>query len=127
MCVETGDGAGGTDGAVSGTFAPCRESAPTDTLDHAGRRKDTGAGRAWTKRAPGVRIMTQLQDRPDELRSLVYDVVADGSWTTADVVASVATDSVADRADVVATLWDLVDDGALRYDCNAGLPGFRPA
>jgi hypothetical protein len=70
--------------------------------------------------------MTQLQDRPDELRSTVYHVVTDGCWTTADVVATVATDSVADRADVVATLWDLVDDGALRYDGTAGFPGFRP-
>ena len=71
--------------------------------------------------------MTVLQDNPEELRELVYDVVTDGAWTTADVVASVATDIVVDRADVVATLWDLVDDGALRYDCAAQFPGFRPA
>jgi hypothetical protein len=70
--------------------------------------------------------MTVLQDNPQELRELVYDVVADGAWTTADVVASVATDFVVDRADVVATLWDLVDEGALRYDCTAQFPGFRP-
>jgi hypothetical protein len=71
--------------------------------------------------------MTTLQDNPSELRALVYDVVADGAWTTADVVASVATDIVVDRAAVVATLWDLVDDGALRYDCCAQFPGFRLA
>ncbi len=71
--------------------------------------------------------MTVLQDNPNELRSVVFDVVADGAWTTADVVASVASDVVIDRADVVATLWDLVDEGVLRYDCTAQFPGFRPA
>ena len=71
--------------------------------------------------------MTIVQNNPGELRSLVYDVVAEGAWTTADVVASVASDFAGDRTDVVATLWDLVDDGALRYDCAAQFPGFRPA
>lgn len=63
---------------------------------------------------------------PETLRTAVWDAVREGSWTTADVVASVATDYVADRATIVAVLWDLVEEGVIRYDASLQFAGFRP-
>lgn len=70
--------------------------------------------------------MLATQSDPVTLRTAVLGAVVDGAWTTADVVATVATDYTADRAAVVATLWDLVDDGLIRYDAGLRLAGFRP-
>jgi aryl-alcohol dehydrogenase-like predicted oxidoreductase len=66
------------------------------------------------------------QTSPETLRTAVYEAVREGAWTAADVVASVATDYVTERAAIVATLWDLVDDGVLRYEGCCGFAGFRP-
>lgn len=62
------------------------------------------------------------------LRTAVCTAVREGAWSPADVVASVATDYGTDRGHIVATLWDLVEDGLLRYDTSVqlGLGGFRP-
>ena len=62
---------------------------------------------------------------PEVLRAAVLAAVENGAWTTADVVASVATDYASDRATIVATLWDLVDDGLVRYDNSLSFAGFR--
>lgn len=70
--------------------------------------------------------MLATQSDPVTLRTAVLGAVVDGAWTPADVVASVATDYAADRAAVIATLWDLVDDGLIRYDADLQLAGFRP-
>lgn len=71
--------------------------------------------------------MLATQTDPVTLRTAVLDAVIDGAWSPADVVASVATDFTTDRATVVAVLWDLVDDGLLRYDPSLNFAGFRPA
>lgn len=63
---------------------------------------------------------------PETLRSAVFAAVQDGAWATADVVAAVATDYNTDRAPIVATLWDLVEEGLLRYDGSPQSAGFRP-
>lgn len=70
--------------------------------------------------------MLATHTEPVTLRTAVLDAVVDGAWTPADVVASVATDFTTDRAAVVAVLWDLVDDGQLRYDSSLHFAGFRP-
>ncbi|HLN78729.1 MAG TPA: hypothetical protein VK204_16920 [Nocardioidaceae bacterium] len=69
--------------------------------------------------------MLATHANPESLRAAVLIAVEDGAWTTADVVASVATDYTADRATIVATLWDLVDDGLVRYDNSLRFAGFR--
>ncbi len=69
--------------------------------------------------------MLVINTDPQNLRKAVADAVTDGAWTPADVVASVASDSIADRAEILATAWDLVDDGVLLYDATPGFPGFR--
>jgi hypothetical protein len=69
--------------------------------------------------------MLATHANPESLRAAVLTAVEDGAWTTADVVASVATDYTADRATIVATLWDLVDDGLVRYDNSLRFAGFR--
>lgn len=69
--------------------------------------------------------MLATQANPESLRAAVLTAVEDGAWTTADVVASVATDYTADRATIVATLWDLVDEGLVRYDNSLRFAGFR--
>lgn len=63
---------------------------------------------------------------PETLRTAVWEAVREGAWTTSDVVASVATDYVEDRATIVAVLWDLVEEGAIRYDASLQFAGFRP-
>lgn len=70
--------------------------------------------------------MLATQAEPVTLRAAVLSAVQEGAWAPADVVASVATDNVADRAAVIATLWDLVEEGCLRYDGALVSPGFRP-
>ena len=70
--------------------------------------------------------MLATQAAPVTLRSAVLGAVEEGAWAPADVVASVATDYTADRAAVLATLWDLVDEGCLRYDGTSVFAGFRP-
>jgi len=64
---------------------------------------------------------------PDALKAAVHTAVIEGAWSSADVVASVASDSIADRTQIVATLWDLVDEGVLHYDTTTDFPGFHPA
>lgn len=71
--------------------------------------------------------MSVTRGDPRELRTAVAEAVADGAWAPTDVVASVASDSVADRARILATLWDLKEDGVLVYDATTLFPGFRPA
>lgn len=70
--------------------------------------------------------MLATQAEPFTLRHAVLSAVEEGAWSPADVVASVATDYSADRARVVAMLWDLVDEGCLRYDGSLLFAGFRP-
>lgn len=70
--------------------------------------------------------MLATQAEPVTLRSAVLRAVEEGAWAPADVVASVATDCTTDRAAVMAVLWDLVDDGCLRYDGSLLVAGFRP-
>lgn len=70
--------------------------------------------------------MMVTRTSPETLRTAVVDAVREGAWTTSDVVASVATDYSADRATIVAVLWDLVEDGIVRYDASLRLGGFRP-
>lgn len=70
--------------------------------------------------------MMVMQTSPEVLRSAVFDAVREGAWIPADVVASVATDYVADRATIVAVLWDLVEEGVIRYDASLQFAGFRP-
>ncbi len=70
--------------------------------------------------------MTSTQTSPEALRTAVCSAVEEGAWTAADVVASVATDSAADRGTILATLWDLVEEGVLRYDASLQFAGFRP-
>jgi hypothetical protein len=72
------------------------------------------------------KAMIVMQTSPEALRSAVFDAVREGAWTPADVVAAVATDYVADRATIVAVLWDLVEEGAIRYDASLQFAGFRP-
>jgi hypothetical protein len=71
--------------------------------------------------------MRVTQVDPRALRAAVREAVADGAWAPTDVVASVASDFVADRAQIVATLWDLKEEGVLVYDASTQFPGFRPA
>lgn len=63
---------------------------------------------------------------PETLRSAVCAAVREGAWTPCDVVATVATDFGADRARIIAVLWDLVDEGLLCYDASLQPCGFRP-
>lgn len=70
--------------------------------------------------------MITTQTSPDALRTAVRTAVQEGAWTAADVVASVATDYAVDRGSIIATLWDLVDDGVLCYDSSLQFAGFRP-
>ncbi|HEY0775717.1 MAG TPA: hypothetical protein VGD51_16655 [Nocardioidaceae bacterium] len=70
--------------------------------------------------------MLATQAEPVTLRSAVLRAVEEGAWAPADAVASVATDYAADRAAVLAVLWDLVDEGCLRYDGTSVFAGFRP-
>lgn len=70
--------------------------------------------------------MLAVQSEPMTLRAAVLDAVLDGAWAPADVIASVATDYTADRAAVVALLWDLVEEGLIRYDGSLQFAGFRP-
>jgi hypothetical protein len=68
-----------------------------------------------------------LQATPAELTDSVLTAVADGAWSPTDVAATVTAEVRAGRSDVVATLWDLVDEGVLVYDAGVGMPGFRVA
>ncbi len=71
--------------------------------------------------------MHAMQTEPNRLRTAVHRVVAEGAWAPADIVASVASDSIEDRRAIIATLWDLVSEGVLTYDATHQFPGFRPA
>lgn len=70
--------------------------------------------------------MMTTRTSPEALRAAVMNAVHEGAWAPADVVASVATDYAVDRCTIVATLWDLVEDGLLRYDASLQFAGFRP-
>lgn len=63
---------------------------------------------------------------PRTLRDAVQEAVMDGAWSPCDVVASVASDSSADRRQIIAALWDLVEEGVLVYDASMQFAGFRP-
>lgn len=60
-----------------------------------------------------------------DLTFRVLATVADGAWTPADVTAAVTSELRADRSDVVATLWDLVESGDLTCTHDNGQFGFR--
>jgi hypothetical protein len=64
---------------------------------------------------------------PQVLRTAVTDAVASAARAPMEVMAAVACDFTTDRAEILATLWDLRDDGLLRYDASGNFPGFRPA
>jgi hypothetical protein len=68
-----------------------------------------------------------LQATPAELTASVLDAVSEGAWAPVDVAATVTSRVRADRSHVVATLWDLVEEGTLVYDRHAPSPGFRVA
>jgi hypothetical protein len=70
--------------------------------------------------------MLTTQTTPETLRTAVCKAIGEGAWTSADVVASVASDYATDRAAIMAVLWDLVDEGYLRYDGSGQLACFRP-
>lgn len=70
--------------------------------------------------------MLAAQTDPEMLRTAVWAAVQEGAWTPSDVVASVATDYGTDRGQIVAVLWDLVDEGVLWYDATLQPCGFRP-
>lgn len=70
--------------------------------------------------------MLAMQANPEVLRTAVHDAVKQGAWAPTDVVASVASDSIADRRQIIATLWDLVEEGVLVYDASMQFAGFRP-
>jgi hypothetical protein len=63
---------------------------------------------------------------PARLTEAVLTAVEEGAWSPADIVATVA-DQHADRSDVMATLWDLVDAGVLTYVPDVAYPAFRRA
>lgn len=67
-----------------------------------------------------------IQASPAELTELVLSAVTEGAWTPADVTATVTCECRADRSDVVATLWDLVESGDLVCCHHHGQFGFRP-
>ena len=71
--------------------------------------------------------MRASQVHPQQLRDAVTEAVTDGAWSPMAVIAAVACDFPADRAEVMATLWDLRDEGLLVYDASGHVPGFRPA
>jgi hypothetical protein len=64
---------------------------------------------------------------PAELRTSVLAAVHDGAWSAVDVAATVIAEIRAERAVVLAMLWDLVEDGTLVYDGTPPRPGFRAA
>ena len=66
-----------------------------------------------------------LHTTPADLEDLVLTAVLRGAWSSADVVATVTAEASTGRSDVIAMLWDLVDDGILRYDGRPAFPGFR--
>lgn len=63
---------------------------------------------------------------PATLTDAVLTAVENGAWSPADIVATVA-DQHAERCDVMATLWDLVDAGVLVYVPDIAYPAFRLA
>ena len=72
----------------------------------------------------GDNTMRASQVDPLQLRAAVTDAVAGGAWSANAVIASVASDSVLDRAEIMATLWDLEGDGVVAYSPGQ-FPGFR--
>ena len=64
---------------------------------------------------------------PQTVRDHVHRAVRNGAWAPADVVATVTADTATTRAEVLATLWDLVDEGHLVYDASTPFPEFRPS
>jgi hypothetical protein len=70
--------------------------------------------------------MRASQVYPQQLRDAVTEAVTGGAWSPMAVIAAVACDFPADRASVLATLWDLRDEGVLVYDASGQFPGFRP-
>ena len=66
-----------------------------------------------------------MQAAPAERSDRVLDAVAHGAWTPADVNATVTSELRADRSDVLATLWDLVDAGELTCCRHHDQFGFR--
>jgi hypothetical protein len=62
---------------------------------------------------------------PADLTFRVLAAVADGAWTSADVTATVTSELRAERCDVVATLWDLVESGDLTCTHDNRQFGFR--
>lgn len=69
--------------------------------------------------------MLATRTTPQTLRDATLTAVREGAWTPSDVVATVATDSPTDRRVILATLWDLVDDGTLVYDAALRPAGFH--
>ena len=68
-----------------------------------------------------------IKASPAELTERVMRAVAEGAWTPADVTATVTSEFRADRSDVVATLWDLVESGEVVCTHHNGQFGFRAA
>ncbi len=63
---------------------------------------------------------------PQRLRDAVSEAVMAGAWSPMEVMALVAADFGADRAAVMAMLWDLAGEGLLAYDPSGQFPAFRP-
>ncbi|MBI2243087.1 MAG: hypothetical protein HYU55_03765 [Nocardioides sp.] len=63
---------------------------------------------------------------PATLTEAVLVAVGNGAWSPLEVLTAVA-DRHAERCDVMATLWDLVDAGSLAYVDGLGYPAFRIA
>ncbi len=63
---------------------------------------------------------------PATVTEAVIVAVGNGAWSPVEILAAVA-DQHADRCDVMATVWDLVDSGSLVYVAGLGHPAFRIA
>ncbi|MDI6908473.1 hypothetical protein [Nocardioides sp.] len=63
---------------------------------------------------------------PATLTEAVLAAVGTGAWSPAEILVAVA-DQHADRCDVIATLWDLVDAGLLDFVADFSYPAFRLA
>jgi hypothetical protein len=101
-------------------------AAPTGTI---GPAVQTTNRRGWTRSDKPTADTTERQNDEGDRRvpAGAEDAVASGAWAPMEVMAAVACDFTTDRAEILATLWDLRDDGLLCYDASGNFPGFRPA
>lgn len=61
-----------------------------------------------------------------DLREAVLNAIHQGSWSQMEILTDLA-ELHFERADVLATLWEMVDDGVLVYHAEDVFPTYRPA